>query len=217
MKLLTTLFSFSLKNIYSPTLLLECTLFSLENYPEFSRFFLCGQRYRLEDTKIGDDVINNERKVAEFLNNVYMNVVENTAGKKPLSVLEKNNVTFSKAINTILEKYKYHPNLLNIIKHSEQTKCCSFPEVTTTDVLKLIKCIDINKAMGEDQIPPKQIKTVGNFLVEAHTNIINSYFRTSISPNLAKRVSVTPFDNGILISIFTQTTDLSVFRILFPK
>ena len=55
-----------------------------------------------------DDLINNEGKVAEFLNNAYINVVENTAGKKPLSVLDKDNVTFSTAISTILKEYKYH-------------------------------------------------------------------------------------------------------------
>ena len=42
-----------------------------------------------------DDVINNARKLAEFLNNAYINVVENTAGKKPLSFLDKDNVTSS--------------------------------------------------------------------------------------------------------------------------
>ena len=51
--------------------------------------------------KQGDDVINNKGKVAEFLSNTYINVMENTVGKKPLDV------TFSTAINTIL--YKYHP------------------------------------------------------------------------------------------------------------
>ena len=73
----------------------------------------------------GDGVTNNERKVAEFLNNAYINVVENTAGKKPLSVLDKD-VIFSTAINTVLEEYKYHPSVLAIRKHSEQTKCFSF-------------------------------------------------------------------------------------------
>ena len=55
-----------------------------------------------------DDLINNEGKVAEFLNNAYINAVENTACKKPLSVLDKDNVTFSTAISTILKEYKYH-------------------------------------------------------------------------------------------------------------
>ena len=47
------------------------------------------------------DIINNEGKVPEFLNNAYINVVENTAGKKPLSALDKDNVTFSIAINRL--------------------------------------------------------------------------------------------------------------------
>ena len=33
------------------------------------------------------------------------------------------NVTFSAAINIILEEYKYHPSILKIRKHSEQAKC----------------------------------------------------------------------------------------------
>ena len=142
--------------------------------------------------KQGDDVTNNEGKVAELLNYAYINVVENTAGKKPLSVLDKDNVTFSKAINTILEEYKCHPSVLNTKKHSEQAKCFSFSEVTTTGVFKLIKRININKAMGEDQIPPKLIKTADNFLVEPLTDIINSSFRASTFPDLTKRASVTP-------------------------
>ena len=146
--------------------------------------------------KQGDDVINNEGKVAELLNYAYINVVENAAGKKPPSVLDKDNVTFSTAINTILEEYKYHPSVLNIKKHSDQAKCFSFSEVTTTDVLKLIKRININKAVGEDQTPPNLIKVAGNFLVEPLTDIINSCFRTSTFPDLAKRASVTPIDKG---------------------
>ena len=71
-----------------PLCYLKCTLFRLENYPEFSKFFLYGQQHQLEDTKIEDDLINNDGKVGQFLNNVYINVMENTAGKKPLSVLD---------------------------------------------------------------------------------------------------------------------------------
>ena len=95
--------------------------------------------------KQGDDVINNEGKVAEFLSNAHINVVENTDRKKPLTVFDKDNLTFSITINTILEEYKYEPSVLNIKKHSELVKCFSFSDVTTTDVLKLIKSTGINK------------------------------------------------------------------------
>ena len=50
--------------------------------------------------------------------------------------------------------------------------------------------------MGEDQIPLKLIKTAGSFLVKPLTDIINSCFSTSTFPDLAKRVSVTPTDEG---------------------
>ena len=81
--------------------------------------------------KQGDGIINNEGKVPELLNNAFINVVENTARKKPLSVFGKDNVTFSTSINAILEEYKYHPSVPNIKKHSKQGKCFSFSEVTT--------------------------------------------------------------------------------------
>ena len=37
--------------LFIPVWYLKRVLFKLEFYAEFSTFFLCGQRYRLEDTK----------------------------------------------------------------------------------------------------------------------------------------------------------------------
>ena len=133
--------------------------------------------------------------------------MENTAGKKPLSVLDKYNVTFSTAINTILEKYKYHSSVLNIKKTLNKPNIFSFSEVTTTDVLKL-KRININKAMGEDQIPPKLIETADNFLVEPVSRF---------SLTRQKEPQLHLLANVVLISIFTPTADLLVFLILFRK
>ena len=58
--------------------------------------------------------------------------------------------------------------------------------------MKLIKCVNINKAMGEDNIPPKLIKIADEFFVEPFTETTKSCFNTSIFSDLAKRVSVTP-------------------------
>ena len=159
-----------------------------------------------------------------MLNYAYINVVENIAGNKPLSVLDKDNINFSKTIYAILEEYKYHPSVLNIKKHSEQAKYFSFSEVTTTDVLKLIKRININKAMREDQIPPKLIKTAGNFYVEPLTDIINPCFRTITFPDLEKRGFVTSIDKGgtdkhiytnyrpvSVLNAFSKITESSIF------
>ena len=98
--------------------------------------------------------------------------MENTTGKKPLSFLDKDNVTFSTAINTVGEEYKYHQIVLNIRK---QMNYFSFS--------------------GEFQIPPKLIKTGGNFLMEPLKDI-NSFFNTDTFHDLAKRASVKPIDTG---------------------
>ena len=83
--------------------------------------------------------------------------------------------------------------------------------MTTTEVLKLIKRINISKVIGEDQIPPKLIKTAGNFLAEPLTDIINSCFSASTFPDLAKRASITPIHKMVLINILTHITDPLVF------
>ena len=147
----------------------------------------------------------------ESLGNAYINVVENAASKKPLSVLDKDNATFSTAINTILEEYKYHPSVLNIKKHFKQAKCFTFSKVTTTDVLKSIKPININKAMGEDQISPKLIKTAVNVLVEPLTDIINSGFSTSTFLTSQKEPQLHLLSKVVPLSIFTKTVDLLLF------
>ena len=63
--MLTSLYSFSLKNAFHPLCYLKRALFRLGNYPEFSRLFLCGQRYWLEDTK------RNTLDISDFRNQVH--------------------------------------------------------------------------------------------------------------------------------------------------
>ena len=57
-------------------------------------------------------------------------------------------------MDTILEN-KFPLSILNIRK---QANCFFFAEVTTINILKLIKCININRTMGEEQMPPKLVK-----------------------------------------------------------
>ena len=69
--------------------------------------------------------------------------------------------------------------------------------------------------MGENQIPPKLIKTAGHFLVETLTNIINSCFSLVqvqvLSLTRQKEPQLHRLTRVVLISIFTQTIDLLVF------
>ena len=70
--------------------------------------------------KQGQDTINDEVKVAEIPNNVYINVAENTTRKKTVSVVDLEYVKFSPPIDIIFVEpltdtinfcfnYKYFP------------------------------------------------------------------------------------------------------------
>ena len=54
----------------------------------------------------------------------------------------------------------------------------------------------MDKASGEDKIPPRLVKMASNFLSEPIANIINTAIDTNIFPDRAKRASVTPTDKG---------------------
>ena len=62
--MLTSILSFSLM-FFHAICYLNSALIRLENYPEFSRFFFCGQQYRLENTK------RNASDISDFRNQVH--------------------------------------------------------------------------------------------------------------------------------------------------
>ena len=109
---------------------------------------------------------------------------------------------------------------------------------------KTYKKIKVDKASGEDKIPPRLLKMASNFLSEPITNIINTAIDTNTFPDRAKQASVTPIDKGgndkhiytnyrpvsvlntfskiIELAIFDQLTKhannfLSIFVSTYPK
>ena len=64
------------------------------------------------------------------------------------------------------------------------------------DLEKLIKKIKVEKASGEDKIPPRLAKMASNFLFEPITDMINTAIDTNTFPDRAKQASVTPIDKG---------------------
>ena len=53
--------------------------------------------------KQGEDIVNDEVKVAEIPNNVYINVVENTIRKKPVNVVDLEDIKFSTPIDQLMK------------------------------------------------------------------------------------------------------------------
>ena len=99
--------------------------------------------------------------------------------KKPLNVPDLKNLNFSTTIDTILQIYRSHPIILNIRNTLNKQISFSFAEVTSLDVLELIRPINIKKVSGEDQILPRLVNTIVHFLVRLVTDIKKHCLNTS--------------------------------------
>ena len=143
-----------------------------------------------------DKIVTNDHDLCEIFNDYYINIVENTSGKKPSSIADTNSIDDDREIvRLILDKYKDHPSILAIVQDPEHTfETFSFNEVTTRDVWLQLKRLDGSKSTGVDQIPPKLVSLASDELAVPLTNAINCSIRNFIFPQNAKTAAVCPLD-----------------------
>ena len=71
-----------------------------------------------------------------------------------------------------------------------------FQQLIAPEVKKLLKEIDVKKAVGVDTNLPKLIKISADIIAEPLTQAINCCLRHSIFPDNAKIASLVPLDKG---------------------
>ena len=145
-----------------------------------------------------DTIVTDDQELAEIFNHHYVNIVEKSSGKKPISLAKDIGISDDRQIvRLILDKYKYHPSVLAIIQNPEQVMgTFTFQEVENQEVAHLLKSLDGRKSTGEDKIPPKLVSLAANELTSNLTTAINCSIRNSRFPNDAKIAAVCPLDKG---------------------
>ena len=97
----------------------------------------------------------------------------------------------------VIKSYQNHPSVLKIKnKFGSDLNSFDFQQIKAPEVKKLLKEIDIKKAVGVDTIPPKLIKIGADIIAEPLTQAINCCLRQGIFPENAKVASVVPLDKG---------------------
>lgn len=92
----------------------------------------------------------------KIFNNHYINIVENSRGRKPLYIAHNNNIDdITLAIKLIIKIFENHPSICKIIEHysNNQATMTSLSLETTGEVKNLLGAISPNKA-GFINIPP---------------------------------------------------------------
>ena len=136
--------------------------------------------------------------MCQLFNDHYINIVQNSSGRKPFNVADTTDLEDDRDIvKLILEIYKNHPSILAIIEHRGfVSEHFSFNEVTSKEVREIVKSLDCRKSMGEDMIPPKLVSISADELTVPLTDAINSSIRNCKFPDSGKRAAVSPLDKG---------------------
>ena len=177
---------------------------SNKDFWSFIKPFITNKRHisNNDNTIIeGNKVISDESELAKKFNEHYINIVEKTSGIKPSNLGElHNSKDHDETIDLIIKSYENHPsvdkikNILN--KETGNSIGFAFKNTNTSNVKKLLKNLDVKKAVGNDTIPPKLLKIAADSLSRPLTKAINKSIENSIFPNNAKVASVIPLDKG---------------------
>ena len=145
----------------------------------------------------GKNVITDEYEISQTFNKHYINIAEKSCGNKPNKIgTTLGSLNDSDVIDRIIKSYQNHPSVLKIKnKFGSDLNSFDFQQITS-EVKKLLKEIDIKKAVGVDTIPPKLIKIGADIIVVLLTQAINCCLRQGSFPGNAKIASVVPVDKG---------------------
>ena len=168
-------------------------------------------------------IITDEPTLCQLFNDHYINIVQNSSGRKPTNVADTTALVDDRDIvKLILETYKTHPSILAIIEHrGVVSEYFSFNEVTIKEVREIVKSLDCRKSTGEDMIPPKLVSLSADELTVPLTDAINSSIRNCKFPDNGKRAAVSPLDKGeqnkTVEKNFRPISVLNVFSKVFEK
>jgi hypothetical protein len=95
-------------------------------------------------------------------------------------------------VSKIVDHYKDHPSIKSIKDNFKIEDRFSFKEVTQNDIIKHLKNLNVQKAIGDDNIPPKILKLAAYILCKPLTITINSSINEINFPGKAKRAAVAP-------------------------
>ena len=170
-----------------------------------------------------ETIVTDDKELTEIFNDHYVNIVEKSSGKKPISLAKDIGSSDDRQIvRLILDKYKNHSSVLAIIQNPEQLlNTFTFQEVGNQEVAKLLKSLDGKKSTGEDKIPPKLVSLAANELTNTLTMAINCSIRNSRFPNDAKKAAVCPLDKGesdrTVERNFRPVSVLNIFSKIYEK
>ena len=130
-----------------------------------------------------NDLITDEKSLAETFNNYFVNVVSNLG----INILD------DKSGKGDVSNYHNHPSIITIKQNiTDKNKVFSFRKVTKDEISSAIKTLNHKKATLSNDIPTKIIQRFGDIFTDFLYNNFNSCLESGMFPNELKLAEVIP-------------------------
>jgi hypothetical protein len=134
----------------------------------------------------GTDIITDPEKICSIFNNHFTNVAQDIGFEDQIPC----HIDNSEITPYVLEKHGNHSSIIKIKQHVSSRNCFSFQQTNENDVLKVLKEIDVTKATGCDNLPPRIIKYSISYLVPILTLLINKCVDECVFPMQLKLAEI---------------------------
>ena len=162
------------------------------------------------------NLICNEQKLVELFNKHYINMVEKTSGEKPLSLANSSDVAQDEmTVKDIISVCSNHPSIHKIKNLCvPENKFHVLSYAITSDINKIIKPLNVNKAKRPDGISLKFVKMSASVIDCYLANIINNDISLNKYSKHAKTATVRPIfrkDDRTKIKNYRPVNVLNIF------
>ena len=151
----------------------------------------------------------------ELFNEHYINIVEESSGKKPLSLGNSSDASQDEmTVKEIISVYSNHPSTRKIKNLCVPENTFDLPYASTSDINKIIKSLNVNKDKGPDGISAKFVKSFAN-VIDCHlANIFNNDISSKKYSEHAKIATIRPIfkkDDRTNIKDYRPLSLLNIF------
>ena len=167
------------------------------------------------------ELISNEKELVEILNENYINVVENSSGKKTSSLGNCLNASEDeKTATEVISTYSKHPSIQIIKSSFDFNSKFELPKPSASDINKIITCLDTNKATGPDGISAKYVKMSANIINCHLSNIIATDISDNQYSEHSKTATVRPIfkkDDRTKVKNYRPVSLLNIFSKIYER
>ena len=184
--------------------------------PLFSNKIKSTENIYLDES---EEIIRNEKEVANVFNKYFVNIVPNIMGITNNHNLLSDTDTTNVPIEKMISKYQNHTSITSINKHMTHSELIfSFQPVTKEQITNLIRLLNNEKAIQSTDIPTKLIKEYCIFFSEfihkdvnlciAAGNFVDDFKQAEVRP-FYKKDGRTDKSNYRPISILSNVSKIS--------